>query len=116
LDHLTIWHNIGSDVEHGRWAMSGARQGTYMTMLTRWDYQEVQSFSALADLWKTVENSDPRVLAGQVGIELHNQLGLPVAMFESEHSRFFKQHYHSNWRNRGIMVRELDVITQPEGC
>lgn len=109
LDHLTIWHNIGSDVEHGRWAMAGARQGTYMTMLTQWDHREVQDFDALISLWRTVETSDPRVLAGQVGIELHAQLGLPVAQFEAEQSAFFKQHYQSNWRNRGIMVREIDA-------
>ena len=109
LDHLTIWHNIGSDVEHGRWAMAGARQGTYMTMLTNWDYREVQDFEALAALWQTVETSDPRVLAGQVGIELHAQLGLTVSQFESEQSAFFKHHYRNNWRNRGVMVREIDT-------
>jgi len=112
LDHLSIWHNIGSDVEHGRWAMAGARQGTYMTVLTHWDYREVQSFDALSELWTTVATSDPRVLAGQVGIELHSQLGLPVAQFEAEHSEFFKRHYRSSWRNRGIMLREIDAGTQ----
>ena len=111
LDHLTIWHNIGSDVEHGRWCMAGARQGTYMTMLTNWDYHEVQDFDALAQLWTTVAQSDPRILAGQVGIELHTQLGLPVAQFESEQSAFFKRHYRSNWHNRGIMTREQDITT-----
>lgn len=115
LDHLTIWHNIGSDVDHGYWAMAGARQGTYMTVLTNWDYREVQWFDNLLQLWKTVEQSDPRVLAGQVGIELHAQLGLPVAMFEAEQSAFFKQHYRSNWHNQGIMVREIDVIRRVEG-
>lgn len=115
LDHLTIWHNIGSDVDHGRWAMAGARQGTYMTMLTNWDYRAVQDFDALADLWTTVEKSDPRVLAGQVGIELHNQLDLPVAMFEAEQSEFFKRHYRSNWCNQNIMTREIDVIRRREG-
>lgn len=115
LDHLTIWHNIGSDVDHGRWAMAGARQGTYMTMLTNWDYRAVQDFDALADLWTTVEKSDPRVLAGQVGIELHNQLDLPVAMFEAEQSEFFKHHYRSNWCNQNIMTREIDVIRRREG-
>lgn len=40
LDHLTIWHNIGRDVENGIWAMLGARMGTYMTMITpEWDYR-----------------------------------------------------------------------------
>ena len=115
LDHLTIWHNIGMDAENGIWAMAGARQGTYMTMLTAWNYHEVQDFTKLADLWGTVEHSDPRVLAGQVGIELHAQLDLPVAMLDVEQSAFFKHHYRSDWHNLGVMVREIDVIRRREG-
>lgn len=115
LDHLTIWHNIGTDVEHGIWAIAGARQGTYMTMLTAWNHREVQDFDCLSELWKTVESSDPRVLAGQVGIELHAQLDLPVAILEAEQSAFFKRHYRSDWHNRGAMIREIDIIRRQEG-
>ena len=115
LDHLTIWHNIGADVDHGYWAMAGARQGTYMTMLTNWDHTQVQDFDALAELWKTVESSDPRLLAGRVAEDLDQQLDLPMAMLEAEQSKFFKHHYRSNWHNEGIMVREMDVIRAQEG-
>jgi hypothetical protein len=115
LDNLTIWHNIGSDVEHGEWAMAGARQGTYMTMLTNWDYTQVQNFDALAELWETVKEDDPRLLSNRLGPELGTQLDLPMAILEAEQSAFFKYHYRSNWQNRGIMVREIDVIRQQEG-
>jgi hypothetical protein len=115
LDHLTIWHNVGTDVEHGIWAIAGSRQGTYMTMLTNWDHRQVQDFDCLQDLWRTIETSDPRVVAGKIGIELHDQLDLPVAMLEAEQSAFFKHHYRSNWTNQGIMVREIDVIRRQEG-
>jgi hypothetical protein len=115
LDHLTIWHNIGADVDHGYWSMAGARQGTYMTMLTNWDHTQVQDFDALAELWKTVESSDPRLLSGRVAEDLDQQLDLPMAMLEAEQSKFFKHHYRSNWHNAGIMVREIDVIRAQEG-
>jgi hypothetical protein len=115
LDHLTIWHNIGADVDHGYWSMAGARQGTYMTMLTNWDHTQVQNFDALAKLWTTVESSDPRLLAGRVAEDLDQQLDLPMAMLEAEQSKFFKHHYRSNWHNAGIMVREIDVIRAQEG-
>jgi hypothetical protein len=115
LDHLTIWHNIGADVNNGQWAMAGARQGTYMTMLTNWDHRQVQDFDALAEIWATVKDSDPRLLGGRVADDLHSQLDLPMAILESEQSAFFKYHYRSNWHNRGPMVREIDVIRQQEG-
>lgn len=115
LDHLTIWHNIGTDVDHGAWAIAGARQGTYMTMLTGWDHRAVQDFDKLEDLWNSVKDSDPRLLANRVADELHTQLDLPMLIVEAEESQFFKQHYRSNWHNRGVMVREIDVIRQQEG-
>lgn len=115
LDHLTIWHNIGADVDHGYWSMAGSRMGTYMTMLTNWDHTQVQGFDALAELWRTVESSDPRLLAGRVAEDLDQQLDLPMAMLEAEQSKFFKHHYRSNWHNEGIMVREIDVIRAQEG-
>ena len=115
LDHLTIWHNIGTDVEYGEWAIAGARQGTYMTMLTGWDHKQVQWFDALAELWETVKNDQPRLLSNRLAEELGTQLDLPMAILEHNQSAFFKKHYRSNWHNQGIMVREIDVIRQQEG-
>jgi len=115
LDHLTIWHNIGADVDHGYWSMAGARQGTYMTMLTNWDYLQVQNFDALAELWKTVESEQPEILANRIADDLHTQLDLPMHMLTVEASEFFKRHYRSNWYNQGIMIREIDVIRSQEG-
>jgi hypothetical protein len=106
LDNLTIWHNIGRDVENGEWAIAGARQGTYMTMLTEWDYTKVQDFDELEELWKSVQSQDPNTLAGRMAEELHTQLNLPMHYTQAGESQFFKHHYQSNWRNRGIMVRE----------
>lgn len=115
LDNLTVWHNIGSDVEHGEWAIAGSRQGTYMTMLTQWDHREVQDFDCLAALWETVKDVQPRILANQLGFEIGTQLDLPMSILEAEQSAFFKHHYRSNWHNQGIMVREIDVIRKQEG-
>jgi hypothetical protein len=58
--------------------------------------------------YKIVKHPPLYVKSGQ-------QLGLPVSIFEAEQSRFFKQHYRNNWHNRGIMVREIDVIRSQEG-
>ena len=115
LDHLTIWHNVGRDVENGIWAIAGARMGTYMTMLTPWDYKLVQDFSALEDLWETVKNSEPEILAGRIAEDLAAQLDLPINMMLEKESEFFKRHYRSNWHNRGVMIREMDVIRSQEG-
>lgn len=115
LDHLTIWHNVGRDVDHGIWSIAGARMGTYMTMLTEWNHRQVQWFDALTELWNTVKDSDPELVAGRVAEDLVTQLNLPINMMNAPESQFFKHHYRSNWHNRGVMTREIDVIRYQEG-
>lgn len=110
LDHLTIWHNVGVDIEYGMWSIAGARMGTYQTMLTDWNFQEVQSFDALFEIWQTVCNTSPEVLIERYHSPLKSQLDLPMSVLSADQSRFFKHHYRSNWRNRGIMLREFDEL------
>ena len=115
LDHLTVWHNVGLDVDQGAWAIAGARMGTYKTMLTDWDYREVQSFDALESIWESVAYTDPAELIQRYSKSLEIQLDLPMPVMMPQQSKFFKHHYRSNWHNRGVMTREIDVIRQQEG-
>ena len=115
LDHLTIWHNIGRDVEHGVWAIVGARMGTYMTMLTEWDYKLVQDFDALKEIYDTIDGHEPEIVLGRVADALASQLDLPINYLDERASAFFKHHYRSNWVNRGIMVTEMNIIREQEG-
>jgi hypothetical protein len=113
LNNLTIWHNIGRDVENGIWSIAGSRMGTYMTMLTDWDYRDVQDFDELKKLWETVEGHDPEALSSRIALEINEQLDLPIGMFGEVESTLFKA--NTDWQNKGVMVREIDVIRQQEG-
>jgi hypothetical protein len=115
LDHLTIWHNVGRDVDYGIWTIAGARMATYMTMLTNWNYKEVQDFDKLKELFSTIEGHEPEMVAGRVAEDLVTQLDLPINMMQAPESKFFKHHYRSNWHNRGVMITEMDVIRNQEG-
>jgi hypothetical protein len=115
LDHLTIWHNVGRDVDNGVWAIVGSRMGTYMTMLTAWDYRLVQDFDALEQVWETIKNSDPEMVASRISQDLVTQLDLPITYLDETASKFFKHHYRSNWHNLGVMIKEIDVIRSQEG-
>jgi len=115
LNHLTIWHNVGSDVENGMWAIAGARIGTYMTMLSEWDHKNVMWFDNFPELFKEYENKDPSQLAEEYGDQLKTRLGLPICTFTPEQSKLFKKQYNADKYNQGIMVREIDVIRKIEG-
>lgn len=111
LNNLTIWHNVGMDVENGQWAIYGARLGTYLTMLTDWDYNNVQDFAELQKLWNQFEHHQPKELSDL----LINKLGLPMCTFDKEQSKFFKRHYMTDKHNLGPLVKEIDVIRKIEG-
>jgi hypothetical protein len=118
MDHLSIWQNIGADVEFGKWAILGARMGTYKTMLTDWDYTEVQWFDNLKNIWEDVAHLEEYSINAECekyNNELSTQLDLPLIEYSAEQSKFFKQHYMSNWRNVGATVKEIDVIRRAEG-
>jgi hypothetical protein len=109
-DNLCIWQSVGQDVENGKWAIYGARLGTYLTLLEpEWDYTDVQSFTKLAELWDKYGNLTDNELQQktlELLITLRDRVGLPIVEMDGPHSKFFKQHYSSQFKNKGIMNRE----------
>lgn len=115
LNNLTIWHNVGADVENGYWAMFGARLGTYMTMLTDWNHRDVMWFDNLSLLWQEHKNKRPDIESSTLGTMLKDKLGLPMCTLTADQSKFFKRHYNADKHNLGPLVREMDVVRQIEG-
>jgi len=115
LNNLTIWQNVGMDVENGVWAIYGARLGTYMTMLTDWEHTNVQWFDNYPVLWQQYKDYDPLEQAEEIGLSLKAKLGLPMCTLGSEQSKFFKRHYNSDKHNLGPLVTEMEVIRKIEG-
>ena len=115
LNNLTIWHNVGADVENGYWAIFGARLGTYMTLLTDWNCHDVQWFDNYPLLWDKYYRNVPELAAESTGAVLADKLGLPMCTLSPEQSKFFKRHYNSDKYNMGPLVTEMDVIRKVEG-
>ena len=120
-DNLCVWQSVGADVDNGLWAIWGARQGTYMTMLTDWDYREVQWFDNLQKIW---EDSKEKLAIGyivptdyqqDIWTGLHNRLSLPFVDMDPAQSKFFKHHYTTGHKNLELMATEMSVIRRIEG-
>jgi len=115
-DNLCIWQTVGMDVENGAWAILGARHGTCKTMLTDWDYTEVQWFDNLQEIWAAeVKHTDPAVDIAGYGDKLKTRLALPIVEMSADQSKFFKHYYRQNYKNIGATVSEMDVIRGQEG-
>ena len=115
MNNLTIWHNVGMDVENGEYAIMGSRMGTHMAMLTDYDVKKVQWFDNYIEMWDKIKDEDPLELSETYGIELNQKLGLPMCCLDKEQSSFFKRHYNADKHNLGPLVREIDVIRKIEG-
>jgi len=115
LNNLTIWHNVGADVDNGMWAIYGARLGTWYTMLTDWDHTNVQWFDNYLELWEPQKDKNPEIAAEIVGEILLDKLGLPMCILSEEQSKFFKRHYNADKHNLGPLITEMDVIRKIEG-
>lgn len=105
LENLNIWHSVGQDVENGWWAIYGARLGTYLTLLRRWDYTKVQNFDELKSLWNTFSKDDLDACI-RLGETIRSKLNLPVVDFTPQQSVFFKRYYSKIHVNKGIMKYE----------
>lgn len=106
FDNLCIWQSVGQDVEFGSMAIYGARLGTYYTMFSDWDYSDVQDFGKLAELWEKHKDDDLTVKLFALGDTLRTRLNLPIVEMDASDSKFFKHHYMSQFKNKGIMSRE----------
>jgi hypothetical protein len=99
LHWLYIWSMIGADVDNGKWAIYGAREGLYKTMCTDWDYVQVRDFKYLNSLWAQVE---PKVSMDglqdsieDLGDKILTELDIPISPkpLDAQQSKFFKAVY-----------------------
>ena len=96
LHWLYIWTMAGADVEHGLWAIYGAREGLYMTMCTDWDYVQVRDFKYLNKYWDetvSVYIHDDNLLESiqRLGNSLIDELDIPISVnpLDAQQSKFF---------------------------
>lgn len=101
LHRLYIWLMVGADVENGLWAIYGARQGLYQTMLTDWDFVNVRDFDYLNNMWKnlevTVDEENLMEAIEDYGDKLKTELDLPISItpLDAGGSKFFKTVYQN---------------------
>jgi len=112
LHMLYIWTMVGADVENGLWAIYGAREGLYKTMVTDWDYVNVRDFEYLNNLWnneysKITEENLPYEIMG-LGETLKYELRLPIATdpLDEDQSKFFKTVYNNPTRD---LTKLIDI-------
>ena len=107
LKVLLTWMNVGADVEHGKFAMFGARMGCYQTVLeTQARNINISVLDGMREvLLNYLDEDNIDADLETYGESLKQRLDIPIANYSKEDSRFFKfvmpQHI-----NRGVQDRE----------
>jgi hypothetical protein len=89
LHRLKIWSTIGTHTEYGKYAILGARMGTYMTNCTDWDYVQVRDFEELRKIYETqVNHTFVEQDAQDYGTKIKHQLGLSWPWLDADQSKY----------------------------
>lgn len=93
LRNLRVWCSVGADVEHGLWAMYGARRGWSGMLNTNFDHKRVSDFSYLEELWEAVKDRDVEQFHRGLritGSDIKAATGYAVPLLSVEESEFFR--------------------------
>jgi hypothetical protein len=89
IHRLRMWSTVGTHTENGKYAILGARMGTWMTNCTDWDYVDVRDFEKLRDIYeKEVNHTSVEEDAINLGINIRHQLGLDWPWLNQQQSRY----------------------------
>lgn len=89
IHRLRMWSTVGSHEENGKYAVLGARMGTYMANCTDWDYVQVRDFEILREIYETrVKHFDVEHDAQDYGTKIKHELGLHWPWLDEKMSQY----------------------------
>jgi hypothetical protein len=104
---LSTWCTIGADVENGKFAMLGARMGSFYTVVDHPNYDfDVSDLEGMADYFhSTVKPHNIDSELEMFGNSLRQQLDMPIAEYDDDESRFYRFVMPAHV-NKGVQDRE----------
>lgn len=96
LRNIRIWSCVGRDVNHGIFAMFGARQGLLNMLDPEWDHTVVRDYDWFAKEW--IEDFYPTDdIMEMLSHDIRQQTGIDLPMLDEKASAFFRDTFR--WRN-----------------
>jgi hypothetical protein len=90
-----MWSTVGAHEENGKYAILGARMGTWMTNCTDWNYVDVRDFEILKNIYEEKVNHtfvDEDIQ--DYGTKIKHQLGLDWPHFDNSQSKYILELYN----------------------
>jgi hypothetical protein len=110
IHRLRMWSTVGMHEENGKYAILGARMGTYMTNCTDWDYVQVRDFEELRKIYETqVNHATVELDAQDYGIKIKHQLGFDWPWLDSTQSKFTLDLYNETMMMNHTYFNRPDI-------
>jgi len=99
IHRLRIWSTVGLHEENGKYAILGARMGTWMTNCTDWNYVDVRDFEILHNIYeKNVNHTFVEEDAQDFAVKIRHQLGLDYPWLDARQSKYTLDLYEETIR------------------
>ena len=94
IHRLRMWSTVGAHEENGKYAILGARLGTWMTNCTDWNYVDVRDFEMLKHIYEHhVDHDTVDADIADLGERIKLRLGLDWPDFDEQHSKYIVDLY-----------------------
>jgi hypothetical protein len=99
IHRLRMWSTVGAHKDNGLFAVLGARQGTFMSNCTDWDYVQVRDFEELRRIYNEtiieIEADTFKInqMIQDLGYLLNTQLGFDWPNFNAQQSKYIVDLY-----------------------
>jgi hypothetical protein len=89
IHRLRMWSTVGMHEDNGKYAILGARMGTWMTNCTDWNYVDVRDFELLRNIYEQkVNHSTVESDAQELAVKIKHQLGFDWPWLEAAQSKY----------------------------
>lgn len=94
IHRLRMWSTVGAHEENGKYAILGARMGTWMANCTDWDYIQVRDFEVLREIYnEKINHATLEDDIKDLGEKIHYQLGLHWPNLDAQQSKYILDLY-----------------------
>jgi hypothetical protein len=98
LHRLRIWSTVGMHEENGKYAILGARMGTWMANCTDWDYIQVRDFEILKEIFNSkINHTSVDEDIQDLGYQIKTQLGFDYPFFDPKTSQYMLDLYSESF-------------------
>jgi hypothetical protein len=89
IHRLRMWSTVGTHEENGKYAVLGARMGTWMTNCTGWNYVDVRDFEILKNIYEqNVNHNTVEEDAKDLAVKIKHELGLDWPWLDAQQSKY----------------------------